>query len=513
MMTKESLKQRTAKGLFWSAMNSGTTQVLNLVIGIFLGRLLTSADYGVVGVLTIFTAIAGDLQSSGFTQSLVNLPAPARRDYSAVFTFNVVVSVIIYTILFFSAPLIAAFFRQDCLVDVSRFVFLGFLISSFSISHGGYLIKNMMNREMAIIGTAALVISGVTGITLALLGQTYWSLAWQQIVYILVITVGRYIAVPMRMRLTRDMRPVRQMAPFALRILVTKIVNTLSSNILTFIFGRLYPISQVGHYSQAYKWSTMGHSVVTNTVGQVAQAVMVEAGSAQPGDTAHDTADDTAHDTAHDNAHDTAPSDQARQLRVFRKMVRFTCFLSMPLMCGLSLVGHEFIILTIGPAWSACVPLLQVLCLSGAFFPLYTMYQNLAISRGRSDLYMWLCLVQIAVQLLLVVLCRSHGMLFMVSAYSAFMILWLLPWHHLAGRLIGYGWRQMLSDVLPFVLATLFTMAGTWLITRMIASPVLLLVSRVVIASAIYYIVMRVCRCDILAECQAFLMKKIRKNV
>ena len=275
---KETLKQRAAKGLFWGALNSGTTQILNLVIGIFLGRLLTPSDYGIVGVLTIFTAIAADLQSSGFTQSLVNLHRPTVREYNAVFTFNVAVSATLYIILFLSAPLISLFFHEPCLTAVSRFVFLVFLIASLSIAHGGYMTKNMMNREIAIIGAVALVVAGGVGITLAVLGYGYWALAWQQVAYIAVITAGRYICVPQRITLTTHIAPVIAMTPFAVKILVTKILNTLSTNVLTLLFGRLYAMSQVGNYSQAYKWNTMASSLVSNTVGQIAQAVMVEAG-------------------------------------------------------------------------------------------------------------------------------------------------------------------------------------------------------------------------------------------
>lgn len=105
----ETLKEKTAKGLFWGAMNSGSTQVLNILFGIFLARLLSPADYGIIGILTIFTLIAGNLQSSGFTQALVNLKHPTDRDYNSVFWFNVIVSFALYVVLFFSAPLIAVF--------------------------------------------------------------------------------------------------------------------------------------------------------------------------------------------------------------------------------------------------------------------------------------------------------------------------------------------------------------------------------------------------------------------
>ena len=129
------LKERTEQSLFWSMLNNGTLQVLNILFGVVLARLLTPGDYGIVGVLTIFTLIAGNLQSSGFTQALINLKSPQARDYNSVFWFNVIVSVVLYAILWFCAPLIASFFHEPVLIDVSRFVFLAFLISSLGIAH------------------------------------------------------------------------------------------------------------------------------------------------------------------------------------------------------------------------------------------------------------------------------------------------------------------------------------------------------------------------------------------
>lgn len=483
----ESLKQKTARGLFWGALNSGTTQVLNLVIGIFLARQLEPAEYGIVGVLAIFTAIAGDLQSAGFTQGLVNLKHPTARDYNSVFSFNVCMSVTMYAILFLSAPLIADFFHQECLVSVSRLVFLTFMISSLGIAHGGYMTKNMMNKEIAIIGALALISSGITGITLAILGFSYWSLAWQQIVYMVVMNIGRYYYVrDWRPRLTFDFGPVREMAPFAVKILVTKIINTTSNNVLTFIIGHRFPIRAVGNYSQAFKWDTMANSLVANTVGQIAQTVLVEATP-------------------------SAEDDSDRSLRVYRKMMRFTCFLAMPIMLGLALVGNEFILLTIGERWKDCVPLLQVLCVSGAFMPLYTMYQNLTISQGRSDIYMWLNIGQIILQIAVILAFHTYGMLVMVSAYSAFMILWLLPWQIFAGRLIKYCWMDAAKDILPFVIAAALTMTVTFYVTEKIEMMWLLMLSRIAIASLLYYIIMKMARVEILRECEQFVLKKLGK--
>ena len=501
-MSEASLKERTAKGLFWGAMNSGTTQVLNLVFGIVLARLLSPEAYGIVGVLAIFTAIAGDLQSAGFTQALINIHRPTARDYNSVFSFNVCMSLLMYMVLFLCAPFIASFFHQPCLTSVSRVVFLSFFVASLGIAHGGYMTKNMMNKEFAILGVLALVVSGTVGITLALLGFSYWALAWQQISYVAVANLGRYYYVKdWRPRLTFDFAPVRQMASFALKILVTRIVNTFSNNILTVIFGRLFPIRQVGNYSQAFKWDTMAHSLISNTVGQLAQTVLVEA-SPQPSPIERECPS-----LGRRKGEDALSLGEGRGevLRAFRKMIRFTAFLSMPLMFGFALVAKEFILVTIGEKWLDCVPLLQVLCISGAFMPLYIMYQNLAISQGRSDIFMWLNLVQIVLQIAVILTFAQYGMFFMVTAYSAFQVLWLLPWHLYTGRLIRYRWLDAFKDVAPFAVVSILAMGLTYVLSQPIGNIYLLLPLRVLIAATLYYVALRLLGARIVRECEGFL--------
>ena len=479
----ESLKEKTATGLFWGAMNSGTTQVLNLVFGIVLGRLLSPADYGIVGVLTVFTAIAGNLQSSGFTQGLINLKHPTRNDYNSVFWFNVLVSLTVYAVLFFCAPLIAKFFHEPRLTALSRFVFLTFLISSLGITSNAYMTKNMMNRELMVCGGVALLGSGTVGTVLAFNGLAYWSLAWQQVVYITLLNLCRFYYTPRIANLHIDFGPVRRMFRFGMRLLVTNIINTLSQNVLTFIFGRLYPMHAVGNFSQANKWNTMADSFVANTVGQIAQPVMVSV-KEEPG----------------------------REKQVFRKMMRFTAFLSFPAMFGLALVANEFILLTIGPKWTGSVILLQMLCVSGAFVPFYTLYQNLAISRGRSDIYMWCNVGQIALQILIIVVLHSFGINVMVAAYSLFLVLWLAVWQYIAYRMVGVTVMETLKDLGPFCLAAFMTMAVTYVLTSFLHGNALLFLSRVVIASVVYFIVMKLSHAVILEECLAFAKAKLKRK-
>lgn len=473
------LKEKTAKGLLWGALNSGSTQLLNLIFGIFLGRLITPAEYGIVGVLSIFTLIAGNLQSSGFTQALVNLKAPRNEDYTAVFWFNTLTSFVLYALLFLSAPLIARFFHQPCLVEVSRFVFLSFVISSFGIAHNAYMTKNMMNRELAIIGAIALLCSGGVATFLAFYGFSYWSLAWQQIIYITVLNIGRYYYTPWRPSWHFTFEPVRKMFGFSVKILITNIINTLSNNILTLLFGRLYPIKAVGDYSQAYKWNTMASAFVANAVGQVAQPVLA-----------------------------SVKEEQGRSVRVFRKMLRFTAFLSFPAMFGLAIISNEFILLTIGKRWIDAVPLLQMLCIGGAFVPFYTLYQNVAISNGRSDIYMFCNIAQIVLQLVIIGFFYHLGINTMVMVYTLFTIAWLFVWQWTARRIIGLRFREVIKDVMPTLCIALLVMATTYFVTLSLHHLLLLLICRILIAALLYAAIMKLLHVEMMDELILFIKKR-----
>mgnify|MGYP002624574068 CR=1 FL=1 len=477
----ENLKEKTARGLMWSTVNNGSAQLLNLIVGVFLARLLTPEDYGIVGVLTVFSAVAMTLQTSGFSQALVNERKPVDADYNSVFWFNILVSLLLYVLLFLCAPLIAAFFHQPCLVAVSRVLFLSLPVYALGVTSGAYLIKNMMNREIAVIGLSAIILSGFTAIVLALNGFTYWSLVAQQLVAAVVTIAGRYYYVRWLPKLRIDFGPVRRMFSFSARLLITNLIQIFNFHLLTFIFGRFLPIQTVGYYSQANKWNNLAKTTIADAVGQVAQAVLV-----------------------------SVSDEREREVRVFRKMMRFTAFLSFPAMLGLALVSREFILFVLGSQWADSVPLLQILCVGGAFLPFYTLYQNVAISSGRSDLYMWCSIGQMLIQLAIVLVTYPYGINTILWCCSAFNILWLLPWQIVAHRLIGVRLRDVLKDVLPFLMVVIVVMAFTYMLTTWIESYILMLVVRIGIFALVYIGLMKLLRVKIMEECIDFVLKKRR---
>ena len=256
---------------------------------------------------------------------------------------------------------------------------------------------------------------------------------------------------------------------------------------LTFIFGNLFPMKTVGNFSQAMKWDTMAYTTISGTIEQVAQPILVE-----------------------------IADDKDRELRVFRKMMRFTAFLVFPCLFGLSLVAEEFILVTISAKWIDSVPLLQILCVGGAFMPFYTMYQHLVISAGRSDIYMWCNIGQIILQIAIIISFHSFGIVTMVIAYTAFTIAWLGVWHIFAKRLIGIRYRDLFKDIAPFMLASAGVMVVTHYLTTLlsnsiapyIATPYILLPLRIVIAGILYYGVMKLARAKIMDECISYVKRK-----
>ena len=475
----DNLKEKTAKGIAWGAINNGATQVLNLVFGIFLGRLLSTEDYGILALITIFTLLAGCIQAAGFSQALANLKPPTQRDYNAVAWFNILAGCTIYVILYFCAPLISSFFNQPLLTDVSRLAFLAIPISAIGIVPNAKLWIELRNREQAIAGISALMVSGCCGVWLAWCDYGYWSLAWQQVIYIVVATIIKYWFTRWCPTLPVDFTPIRRMFRFSSKMLLTNMLTVVSQNVLTFIFGKLLPISAVGLFNQANKWNTMGSSLISNTMLQVAQPVLTN-----------------------------VADEQERQERIFRKMLRFTAFLSFPLMLGLALVAHEFILLTVGPTWERCVPLLQILCIGGAFLPLHVLYQNFIISHGRSDIYLRMVSLQIVLQIGITLSLANFGITVMVAAFSALNALFTICWHLALRRVHPLKATDAMKDILPFALIAAACMAITHYATLWTDQLWLLLLSRIVLAALLFFITMRLLHVVILQECLHFLKDK-----
>ena len=474
----ETLKEKTAKGLFWGGMNNGVQQLLGLAFGIILGRLLDPSDYGMTAMLAVFSVIANELQSSGFKTGLINLKEPKHEDYNAVFWFNILAGATIYVVLFFCAPLIADYYHQPKLIPLSRYVFLGFVFSSFGMAQSAYMTKQMQIKQIAKCGMTATLTSSIISVILAALDFGYWALATQYLMYIAINTLLLWYFSPWRPTFTFNFEPIRRLFPFSFKIMLSAIFTQVNNNIMNLLLGRYYGETNTGHYNKAYEWSSKCFLLVGNMMRQVDQTVLV-------------------------GLHD----EQERQLAVLRKMMRFTAFIAFPLLFGLGLVSHEFIVLAIGEKWTFSASLLPYLCFCGAFMPLSTLLTDAIISHKRSDIYLWNTIVLGILQIGLLVSLRRQGIYEMVIAYTLLNIGWVFVWHFFVKRLMTYRLLDFLKDIVPFALAAAGVMVVTGFVTQSITNLWLLLICRVAIAAILYYAVMRLAGTVILQECLTFLKK------
>ena len=539
----ETLKEKTAKGLFWGGLSSTVQQLLGIVFGIILARRLNQSDFGMIAMITIFQLIGNDLQNSGFKVALANLRQPTDRDYNSVFWFNILMGGSLYVLLFFLAPFIADFYHIPSLTPLARYAFLSIVFASFGTAQSAWLFKNLHAKQQAKAGMMAVLISSSVAVVMAYMGFAYWALATQTNLYILLCTALYWhyspwrptVAAAQRSKFKAQsskaatqrskifnyqlsifnfevLRPALRMFRFSVKLLISQVLTDINNNVLNILLGRFYGRHDTGNYNQAFQWSTKGSNIIQSMVQQVAQPVLVSI----------------------DNEHE-------RQLHVLRKMMRFAAFLSFPLLFGLSLVSHEFIVTLLGEKWAQSAHYLRLLAISSAFLPLSTLLANVVITKGRSNIFMYvnlaLAICQTAAMLTIYhfkvscfeflepfstllnpsqhlhLLPLNSQLLTMVLAFVALTILWFFVWAYFARRLAGYRFTMLLRDVLPFLLSAATVMLTTGFTTSLIpalgeGSGVGLLLTRILLAALLYYALMRLFRVQILNECLQFFNRR-----
>lgn len=487
MGDNDSLKQKTARGILWSILGNGMMQGLNLLFGIVLARLLSTSDYGMVGVLTVFTALAGSLQEGGLIAAMANKKEARPEDYNAVFWFSFLVSLALYAVLFCCAPLIAAYYHEPRLTSLARYVFLGFVVSSLSCAPLAYLYRNLQVKQRSLGTALALLFSGSLSIVMAWQGFAYWGMATQNLAYISFTCLYYWSKTPWRpsWRQGIDFRPLRGMLAFGSKLMLTNLLSTLNNNFFPLLLGRLYRMSDVGLFTQAFKWNTMGYATLSGMVNNVAQPVLVK-----------------------------VKEDPARSLRVFRKMLRFAAFVSFPCMLGLALAAPEFIFLTVGAKWMGSVPMLRLLCLGGAFTPLSILYGNLANSEGHSELYMRNTVGLAALQIAAALLLCTFGIEAMLCGYAGLTVAWFFVWHFSAGRLIRLRLADALRDVGSYLLLSLIALGAAALAAYGCSQwhPLPRLLLKVVVAAAVYCLLLWKAQSAIFRESLQMLFQKKHKS-
>jgi O-antigen/teichoic acid export membrane protein len=461
-MEEPTLKQKTAKGLFWGAISNGMQQLIAAVFGIYLARTLNPDDYGLVGMLAIFTGISIILINGGFSVALTNKKNASHEDYNAFFWFAVFTGFVLYIILFACAPLIAGFFYRPELVPLARVLFIPLVFSGMGTVSHTVMFKKMMTKQRAVVDIVTMLTSLSVALILAIMGFAYWALAIQMVIQAILGSVLLFIIAPWKPTFNINFSPLKEMLPFSIKLFLTNIFQQIAGSLFSVIFGRFYGAIQVGIYNQGQKWMMMGSQFIAGMINYVTQPVLVQINT-----------------------------DKDRQVAVLRKLIRFGAFVSFPLMLGLAFVGKEFILITVGDKWLPSVPFLQLFCLWGAFGYLWNLFTNLIVTHGKSDIYMWITIVTGLLQLAVVVCVYPFGIFPMVIAYLAMNFAGLFIWQYSVYKLVRLQLKMVLGDVFPYLAITLSCFFIAWLFTKNIENIYVLFIAKIVISAILYVLILK----------------------
>lgn len=417
------LKEKTAKGLGWGFVDNFVGTGITAVVSILLARILSPVEFGLVGMIAIFISLGNSLMDSGFSGALIRKKEATDSDLSTVFYTNLLLSLIIYSTLFFSAPAISDFLNNSELTPILRILALSVVIMSFTQVQRVNFIRKIDFRTQAIISLAASVVSGVASIWMALAGCGVWSLVVQQLSKQAVVSLLLWIFSTWKPSLTFSFRSFREMFGFGSRLLACSLISVIWNEIYSLVIGKMYNPIAVGYFNRAEKFKTM----VTSNIGQVVQRVGYPVLS-------------------------SIQDDSQRQVRVYRKVVRLTILLTSTLVLGLVGCAEAMIEVLIGAKWLPAADYLRVLGISGMFLPLILSSVNVFNANGKSNITLLLEIIKTALAVIPVTL----GILFDIQA---------LLWGLVASTLLSYlvhvvfvskeidypFWRQ-LGDILPFIL-------------------------------------------------------------
>lgn len=421
-----SLKLKTARTLKWNAIDRVSSQVIYAVVGVILANILSKTDFGLVGVLLIFQAFATIFIDSGFGAALLREKEPAEDDYSTVFWFNLLVSVGVYLLLFFCAPLIAHIFdNQQELIPMSKAMFLVFVINGLAIVQTNRLMKRMNVRMIAISNSLGLLAGGVAGIWLALKGFGAWAMIWQNIIMASVKTGILWVTGGWLPKLRFSKTSLRKIRAVGFSVFSSALLNTISQNIYNFIIGIFYSISSLGVYTQADKWSKMGSA----SISQILTASFVPLLS-------------------------KVQDSRSDFMRYISKTGRFTSFILLPAMIGLCVIASPLFHLLFGNKWDAAIPIFQMLTARGIFIVLISLYNNYLLALGKSR-HIFACeavkdgLIFIAIAA--TIFFRDIDLLILgqlISGVATWIILLKVTGHGL-----DIGIKDLLKPITPFISA------------------------------------------------------------
>lgn len=456
----ESLKQKTVKGVFWSSVERFSVQGIQFLVMIIMARLLTPKDYGLVGMVAIFIAVAQSLVDSGFSQALIRKQNRTETDNSTVFYFNIVVGVLLYFILFAIAPWVADFYDTPELTALMRVVCLSVVFNSFVVVQRALLTVNIDFKTQAKASLTAAIVSGVVGIGMAYSGFSYWAIVAQQLVNLGLNTLLLWIFAHWRPRWTYSWNSFRELFTFGSKLMASGLLDVVYRNMYLLVIGKVFTASSLGYYTRASQFAEFPSSNLTSIMQRVTYPVLCQ-----------------------------IQNDDERLALIYRRFLRVSAFLIFPLLAGLSAVAEPFILLLLKEQWLFASTLLQIICFGMMWYPIHAINLNLLQVKGRSDLFLKLEVIKKIMAIIILCITVPMGLIAMCVGQIFSSIICLIINTHYTGKLIQVGFLRQMQDLLPTLVLSV-TMWGVVFFTISFLTGSFLQLIIGIVVGIIYYIVL-----------------------
>lgn len=415
-----SLKTKVAYGFFWKILERGGAQGVQFIISVILARLLLPKDFGTIALLAVFIMIADVFVQSGFGAALIQKKEVNDEDYSSVFYLSLIISFIVYVLLFIAAPLIGQFYSDSLLIPILRVMSLSLFMGAFNSVQYAVLSREMKFKKSFFVGLGGVFVSGIVGIVMAYCGYGVWSLVFSQLSGQLTSTIILWFTVRWRPSLIFSFSRIKMLFSFGSKLLVSALISTVFDNLYTLVIGKMYSPTIVGYYNKGQNIPLM---IISNINGTIS-SVMFPALS-------------------------TVQDDVKYFKELFQKMIVSSSFLVFPLMFGVIAVARPLVIILFTEKWLPSVPFLQLACFTYMFLPINLGNLQALNALGRSDLYLKLEIIKKILLLIVLVASMPFGIYAMIGSSAMLFCLCIVINTWPIGKILNYSTQEQIKDILP----------------------------------------------------------------
>ena len=456
-MSSTILKQKAIGGITWSLIEKFGIQGLKLILGIILARLLTPADFGLIGMVSVFFIVAQVFVESGFGQAYIQKKDVTEIDANTIFYTNLAISLFIYGMLWMGAPAIAGFYEQQALVDLIRVMGLIIIINAFNVIQIARICREIDFKRKTKIALTAGLVSGAAGIGAACNGLGVWSLVIHQMATIFLTTAGHWITSKWKPALSFSFESFRTLFSFGAWVLASSIIRTVFDNIYLLIIGKLFPVAQLGFYTKAKQFQQLSSVQFAGAVAAVAFPVLSK-----------------------------IQEDKKRLKSSLSKFLTHSQAIILPLMITLIVIAEPFVFVVLTEKWSPMIPYMQLLCIIGILYPIHLVNVQFLQAQGKSNLNFRLALIKNTFRIVNIVVMYRWGIAYIILGEILVSVLSLIINTFYTKRLICYGIMDQLRDIKQIIISSVLSGLIGYAITLSFENMYVALTVRIFVCLTLY---------------------------